>query len=202
MCHVIAFSPGGPRGSEAVPGDQLNRYENLILLCPTHHVEVDRAPADYTVDQLLERKRAHEARVTSRLNGKRFDSISELMNAVLGLLNENFVVWETLGPESIAARANPLTKAAEWWKVRKLATIIPNNAQIIAWFDTNRELLTPEQLRLFALFREHALALESSTFARMDMAAQPRFPQEFRQMIERLAMEPRPADREVNRGDA
>ena len=41
MAHMIARSPDGPRG-RAGGGD--DTYANLILLCPTHHREVDKAP--------------------------------------------------------------------------------------------------------------------------------------------------------------
>jgi hypothetical protein len=41
MAHVIAKKPGGPRG--VVTGGE-DTYENLVLLCPTHHTEVDKSP--------------------------------------------------------------------------------------------------------------------------------------------------------------
>ena len=40
MAHVIAKSPDGPRG---VSDGGSDTYQNLILLCPTHHTEVDKA---------------------------------------------------------------------------------------------------------------------------------------------------------------
>jgi tetratricopeptide (TPR) repeat protein len=62
MAHVIPRRPHGPRG-RGCPGDAT--YGNLILLCPTHHREVDRAPDDYPARRLLAWKRRHEARVAS-----------------------------------------------------------------------------------------------------------------------------------------
>ena len=41
MAHVIAKSPTGPRGG-GVGGD--DTYENLVLLCPTHHTLVQQSP--------------------------------------------------------------------------------------------------------------------------------------------------------------
>ena len=61
MAHVIARSPAGPRGRHA-PSD--NTYENLILLCPTHHTLVDKAPeGSFTPDQLIQWKSQHEDRM-------------------------------------------------------------------------------------------------------------------------------------------
>ncbi|TXK17394.1 HNH endonuclease [Homoserinibacter sp. GY 40078] len=59
VAHIIARQEAGPRGS----GDgrhQLDDYENLILLCADDHKRVDDQPDVFTVDELRERKRAHE----------------------------------------------------------------------------------------------------------------------------------------------
>ncbi len=49
MAHVIARQPKGRRG---VPGGGSNSYDNLILLCPTHHTEIDKAPEGAEFPQL------------------------------------------------------------------------------------------------------------------------------------------------------
>jgi len=41
MAHVVAREEKGPRGKK---GGGADTYENLILLCPTHHRMVDKAP--------------------------------------------------------------------------------------------------------------------------------------------------------------
>src|SRR5271170_236146 len=46
MAHVLAVSPAGPRAKKGT-GRDLNRYENLVLLCPYHHAMVDKAPLDF-----------------------------------------------------------------------------------------------------------------------------------------------------------
>src|SRR6266511_590655 len=80
MAHVIARKPGGPRGK---PGSGEDSYDNLILLCPSHHAEIDKAPQGvYTIDTLLEWKRAHESRVRNSFNVQRFESLRELAIAV------------------------------------------------------------------------------------------------------------------------
>ena len=65
--HIVAHSPDGPRGDVDFPNDQIDSYENLILLCPTHHTEIDRDPRKYCVDILIEMKTSHEAFVENRL---------------------------------------------------------------------------------------------------------------------------------------
>lgn len=61
--HIVAIMPDGPRGLAMLQLTGLDSYENLILLCPTHHSIVDAQPQIYTVESLLDMKRAHEMRI-------------------------------------------------------------------------------------------------------------------------------------------
>lgn len=61
MAHVIGRKVGSARNDKARGVD--DRYDNLILLCPTHHTLVDAAEADYPVDLLRKWKRDWEAKV-------------------------------------------------------------------------------------------------------------------------------------------
>ena len=48
VAHIVATAPGGPRGTKPPPGGKVDGFENLLLLCPTHHAEVDRDEARFT----------------------------------------------------------------------------------------------------------------------------------------------------------
>jgi hypothetical protein len=65
-CHIIARRKGGPR-SGAIKPREVDEYRNLILLCPTHHKEVDDQPSEYTIEVLREIKRKHEEWVDETL---------------------------------------------------------------------------------------------------------------------------------------
>lgn len=65
MAHAIARSDIGPRGGTCAGS---NSYENLVLLCPTHHTLVDKAPMDHAVKTLIQWKLDHERRVASSLD--------------------------------------------------------------------------------------------------------------------------------------
>ena len=67
VAHIIAASPAGPRGDAFMPPAERNRYENLILLCNTHHQLVDAEEATYTPERLRSIKQAHECWVEQRL---------------------------------------------------------------------------------------------------------------------------------------
>lgn len=59
MAHIIAKSKNVPRGEPAFSGD-LNSYDNLILLCPNHHSEVDNNQSNYRAEKFRTIKREHE----------------------------------------------------------------------------------------------------------------------------------------------
>lgn len=66
--HIVSASPGGPRGHEGIPNSGPDSYENIILLCPTHHRFVDSAPDMFTRDTLVDMKRLHEGQIRSAIS--------------------------------------------------------------------------------------------------------------------------------------
>lgn len=62
MAHIIAKSEGGARGHLSAEGG-INDYENLILLCPNHHTEVDDNETLYPPERLHRIKAEHESHV-------------------------------------------------------------------------------------------------------------------------------------------
>lgn len=60
--HIVASSRQGPRGGAPLSDlERDTRASNRILLCPTHHTEVDRQPLVYTVEVLRQMKEDHES---------------------------------------------------------------------------------------------------------------------------------------------
>jgi len=68
--HIIAQEKKGPRGQVPIETERVNLYENLILLCPTHHTIIDQQPESYSVQALHEMKKEHEAWVDRKLVGQ------------------------------------------------------------------------------------------------------------------------------------
>lgn len=83
IAHIVAQSPGGPRNSSLIPGDKIDGYENLILLCHEHHEIVDQQFHTYTVERLLQFKKDHESWVHDRLSkDDAYDGLSKNTNIV------------------------------------------------------------------------------------------------------------------------
>ncbi len=53
ICHIRAAKPDGPRYDVSQTAEERHGYENLILLCPTHHTVIDADPESYTVEEEL-----------------------------------------------------------------------------------------------------------------------------------------------------
>lgn len=80
MAHIIAFAdnPLAPRYVKGKSGD--NSYDNLILVCPNHHAEIDdmseKSRAKYTIEYLKKIKKEHEDKI------KAFKSTSSLCHFI------------------------------------------------------------------------------------------------------------------------
>lgn len=177
MAHVVARSPKGKRGGSSRGN---NTYENLILLCPTHHTLIDKSPeGTFSVETILDWKARHEQRVKTAVNARTFDNLRELKLFVSDVLIENKHIWSIFGPESSVAKQNPLSSTALIWNLRKLDTIIPNNKRLIQALERNLTLLSEEQKLAFFHFKQHAQGFEQNAYGRLD--SYPKFPTEFEQ---------------------
>lgn len=175
MAHVIARSPTGPRGVTTPGSDE---YENLLLLCPTCHRTVDKAPVGtYTVEMLHQWKQDHEKGIRANGSAPKFHSSVELKQYVARLLSENGTLWSNLGPQSPVAQADPGSNMHEVWELRKLDTLVPNNIKILNAVEANDTLLSAEEFATFSLFKCHAQAFERHQYKRLD--TYPCFPIEF-----------------------
>jgi len=179
MAHIIAKSPSGPRGQDAGGPDA---YENLILLCPTCHKRIDKAPpGEFTEGRLRGWKKGHEDGVRNQGKNERFDSLAQLKAAVSRLLIENRTIWLTLGPKSEVATSDPGSNLYVIWNLRVGDTIVPNNQRIINLIEANVELLPLQEFEVFLAFKNHATAFEEHWADRLD--AYPTFPRVFEEVF-------------------
>lgn len=62
ICHIEAANVEGERFNPKQTNEERRAFENLILMCGTHHTETNDVN-HYTVELMKEMKRAHEAKV-------------------------------------------------------------------------------------------------------------------------------------------
>jgi hypothetical protein len=65
IAHIEGALPESARFNAAMTNEQRRGYENLLLMCGTHHTVVDRGVSHWTVERLRGVKRTHEAVYTS-----------------------------------------------------------------------------------------------------------------------------------------
>ena len=76
ICHIEAVKEGGARYNDDLTDEEVNSYDNLILLCPSCHAIVDDKKNEniYTVDFLKHLKRSHECVIKDAIsNLDKFD---------------------------------------------------------------------------------------------------------------------------------
>lgn len=69
--HIVARSELGPRGSDG-DRDDVDGYDNLVLLCLEDDKRVDAQPAIFTVDRLRQVKADHEKWAAERFPGESY----------------------------------------------------------------------------------------------------------------------------------
>lgn len=69
-CHIVSGKPDGPRNAPIFGHDEIDAYENLLLLCKVHHKVIDDQFASYPAEELKRIKNEHESWVQKNLNEK------------------------------------------------------------------------------------------------------------------------------------
>src|SRR6266550_8558205 len=64
VCHIRAESPGGPRYDPAQTPEERQHFDNLIVMCPTHHTVIDDDEISFSVSRLHQIKTEHESAAT------------------------------------------------------------------------------------------------------------------------------------------
>jgi 5-methylcytosine-specific restriction endonuclease McrA len=158
LAHIIPASTDGPRAEEG-PGlaeDERALPENLIVLCPTCHTVVDKAPTDFPAAELRRWKRRSQQGRAIAHGTPVFTSRLEARKLVERLLGANRAVFTRYGPrEGVFDDSR-----ADQWRRHVQDTIIPNNRELMQLLQANRGLLTESERSTADLFAVHVQELE------------------------------------------
>jgi hypothetical protein len=85
ICHIEAAEQSGVRYNPDSDDDCRNNFENLILLCPNHHTEIDNPDnaSKYTVEVLRKMKQEHEAKM---LKPEQLQKNPSVLNEIIKLI--------------------------------------------------------------------------------------------------------------------
>jgi hypothetical protein len=68
IAHIEGALPDSARFNAAMTNEQRRHYDNLLLMCGTHHTVIDSDETTWTVAKLKDLKRAHEATYTAAID--------------------------------------------------------------------------------------------------------------------------------------
>lgn len=150
VCHIKGMRPGSARYDATQTDAQRHAYENLVLMCPTHHTVIDDDEEAYSVERLFKIKASHEAQATpipdSEASAVAELFIESIMNiGQSGGLSAHTVTAETINVQS-APSTSYLTRQRQIQAVERLWQIVRNlrsELSAVVLLDT---LLTPQEL--------------------------------------------------------
>lgn len=90
QAHIVGDQPGSARSNSPLTDEQRDSYHNLVLLCPTHHTEIDSNEDDWPVERLHQIKSEHELWVTETLS-ETIDHVRLAKQAVLASIVDSAV---------------------------------------------------------------------------------------------------------------
>ena len=81
IAHIEGALADSARFNPKMSNEQRRNYDNLILVCRTHHATIDRNPEHWTVAKLKDLKRKHEAIYTAAVDQLR-RQVSDITDGV------------------------------------------------------------------------------------------------------------------------
>jgi len=186
MAHIKGNKLGSNRYDQSQADVARNSYENLILLCPTHHTLIDKSEneLEYTVELLHEMKDEHESYISNRLGKEKFENIDQLKDKISIYMSENHQAWEQYGPLSDNARRKPNNdQIFALWTSARLSTIVPNNREIAKLLQENRDLFSRGEQRIISKFITHVESYEKWINDEIPYQAVLRFPKGFEELV-------------------
>ncbi len=186
MAHIKGKKEGSNRYDKNQPNEERDSYENLILLCPTHHTLIDKAENEtrYPTELLLEMKRTHEDNISKRLEEEDMSDIEKIKDKISIYLAENHQAWLQYGPLSELAKKNPHSEEIyAVWTSERLSTIVPNNRKIVNILLNYRRFFNRKEQVIISKFLSHANSYERWVNDEIPYQAVMRFPVEFEKLI-------------------
>jgi hypothetical protein len=160
MAHIVAAQADGPRGASTLGSRERAEPGNIVLLCPTCHTLVDKAPDEFPVEMLLKWKEQRRRMLLDIVGVARYRDREEARRGIEPILRTNRHTFDEYGPLS-ATSDHPDDEAGHAWRRKVVEIILPNNRRLVAICDVNRELLTTPELAVVEDFRQHVDDLEA-----------------------------------------
>jgi hypothetical protein len=122
ICHIEAVSKGGARYNPSLTKSEVNKFENLILLCRNCHKIVDSDVYKYTPEVLRGYKKEHESKIERIfIKNSDYENQTSAINELVKILGETlFEVSHSNDP----SQAHNIEKKISFNNIIKYSTII------------------------------------------------------------------------------
>ncbi len=188
LAHIIGASDSGPRSDQTQHGLDKNAYDNLIVLCPSCHTEIDKTPRMFPPELLRGWKRDHESRINNCFIAPRYSSRDELVREARRIMRTNKIIFDTYGPTP--ERVNSFdSDTPQTWRRAVVQTVLPNNQRVIELLKVNRDLLSQRDQDACALFEVHSSAFSFNHLGGDKIPRPPQFPDEFEKILDSVTDE-------------
>ena len=154
MAHIFAVGKKGPRANNELTSEQKGHFDNLILLCPSCHRTVDKAPSEFPDSLIVEWKSIHQAKIETVFGAIEYSNRRDARTQIDPLLAENRAIFDEYGPDN-EYKDNPESEMALVWQRKVKSQILPNNRIILSILDKNRKMLEKAELNTLEHFRQH-----------------------------------------------
>lgn len=163
QAHIVAKEPDGSRGNSILTSEERDRYDNLILLCPTHHALIDKVPKDYPVEKLHLLKTDHEFWVHSRLSEDGQEDLDVAAMVYASLLDtlvekcqlENWTQWASQAIELEPIWNGRILNGIRDFEIRVLSAVWPGKYLELERSLTTLALVLREARNTFLQHAEH-----------------------------------------------
>lgn len=173
--HIVAHSPAGPRGRTTRGGSPVDDPTNLVLLCPSCHTKVDKAPTEYPAETLIALKTKRAAAV-ARIGGTiNFANRAGARAAAEALLRQNREIFNQYGPDSDDGSL-PTLEAAARWRNLVLTEIVPRNELLVSIVEVNPDLASDADHLVAEHLRAHTRDLAAKHNGDSLLAPSEKFP--------------------------
>lgn len=117
ICHIHGLRRTSARYVPGLTAEELNSYDNLLLLCRNCHAKVDDlVPDEYPVDRLREIKRAHERHQNRE---RAWCSDQELAIYITRLAEAVGLTFSDPQPTSVKSEMQTARGKVKWWNAEK-----------------------------------------------------------------------------------
>ncbi len=151
QAHIVGEKESAPRGKSNLNEGERDGYSNRILLCPTHHTEIDRDDTYYSVERLYHIRQQHELWVQESL-AERTDGHRQAQDLIYSTLIDtaawacDFEHWSIWTSWAVGPR--PHWNSDAYGKIR----IFRDSILRAAWPRKNKELERALQTLAFSIF--------------------------------------------------